>query len=348
MFTAAAGALRHAFHHLGDVDGHVRLGLYSGWPGIALAGVRAAHLLDEQEWLERGCDLLRRTEREQLGAIPADGGAGSEEFDLIAGRAGALVALLRVHGFTGDEYLVDAAVQLADRLVSSAEATGHGWSWRSPGHRRKENLTGFSHGAAGVAFALVEAFRETGDQRYRDAAEQAFRYERHWFDPAAGNWPDFREGRAPGRRVGRRFPFATLWCHGAPGIALSRLHAYQVLGDPVCRDEATVALATTRRAILSALGTGSANFSLCHGVAGNAEAILHARRILSDAPVSDETPERVGSAGVDRYASTSTPWPCGTHTAETSNLMLGLAGIGYFYLRLHDATVPSVLLPACA
>ena len=28
----------------------------------------------------------------------------------------------------------------------------------------------------------------------------------------------------------------------------------------------------------------------------------------------------------------------------TPDLMLGLAGIGYFYLRLHDPTIPSILL----
>ena len=40
------------------------------------------------------------------------------------------------------------------------------------------------------------------------------------------------------------------------------------------------------------------------------------------------------------------PWPYGvTSGGETPNLMLGTAGIGYFYLRLYDAAaIPSVLL----
>jgi hypothetical protein len=29
-------------------------------------------------------------------------------------------------------------------------------------------------------------------------------------------------------------------------------------------------------------------------------------------------------------------WPCGISGGQTPNLMLGLAGIGYFYLRLYD------------
>ncbi|HEY2739710.1 MAG TPA: hypothetical protein VGK45_14975 [Thermoanaerobaculia bacterium] len=41
------------------------------------------------------------------------------------------------------------------------------------------------------------------------------------------------------------------------------------------------------------------------------------------------------------------PWPCGTFgSAEVPGLMLGLAGIGYFYLRLADPDrIPSVLIP---
>jgi hypothetical protein len=52
----------------------------------------------------------------------------------------------------------------------------------------------------------------------------------------------------------------------------------------------------------------------------------------------------VGDVGIESYAAKDLPWPCGTHEGETASLMLGLAGIGYFYLRLNDATVPSLLL----
>lgn len=38
------------------------------------------------------------------------------------------------------------------------------------------------------------------------------------------------------------------------------------------------------------------------------------------------------------------PWPCGT--VEVPGLLLGLAGIGYFYLRFADpAGTPTVLIP---
>ena len=57
--------------------------------------------------------------------------------------------------------------------------------------------------------------------------------------------------------------------------------------------------------------------------------------------------EAAGARALDRFEDAGMPWPCGVMGAgETPNLLLGLAGIGYFFLRLYDSgTVPTVLLP---
>jgi lantibiotic modifying enzyme len=211
--------------------------------------------------------------------------------------------------------------------------------------RNQRNLTGFSHGAAGAGYALLALFHATGDAQYREAAMLAFQYERHWFDPTVGNWPDFRGD--PVSRYWRKRPlaFATLWCHGAPGIALSRLRAYEMLNDEICKAEALTALQTTRKMIESTLSTGLGNFSLCHGLAGNAEVLLYGSQVLG--PECGEAAAwalHVAHAGMERYATRRAPWPCGTYGGETPNLMLGLAGIGHYYLRLHCPATPSILI----
>ncbi|HYP18471.1 MAG TPA: lanthionine synthetase LanC family protein, partial [Chloroflexia bacterium] len=50
--------------------------------------------------------------------------------------------------------------------------------------------------------------------------------------------------------------------------------------------------------------------------------------------------------GMVQYGQQRMPWPCGVMGGgENPSLMLGLAGIGYFYLRLYDPDkVPSVLM----
>ena len=87
------------------------------------------------------------------------------------------------------------------------------------------------------------------------------------------------------------------------------------------------------------------NFSLCHGLAGNSESLLYAYETLGPDFGDLRTASLVvAQAGLDRFASTGAPWPCGTQSMESPGLMLGLAGIGHFYLRLHDPPIRSILI----
>jgi len=197
-------------------------------------------------------------------------------------------------------------------------------------------LTGFSHGAAGISWALLELFRATGEERFRQGAEQGFRYERSCFSAQHGNWPDFQLSK------GKILECSTAWCHGAPGIGISRLRAWQILKEGLYREESEIALGTTMAALRD---TSQGNYSLCHGHAGNAEVLLYASQVI-EGPDYRAAAERVAMEGIERYEDERIPWPCGSpDEAETPDLMLGLAGIGYFYLRLCDAVDnPSMLI----
>jgi lantibiotic biosynthesis protein len=72
--------------------------------------------------------------------------------------------------------------------------------------------------------------------------------------------------------------------------------------------------------------------------------LLEADRILG-APDLREIAVNIGHAGIEQFESQRLPWPCGfPGGGETKNLMLGTAGIGYFYLRLHDSETRTVLM----
>lgn len=227
----------------------------------------------------------------------------------------------------------------------SALKSPEGWSWKTidfPGHTEGRNLTGFSHGTAGIGWAFLELFEATREPRFRNAAEEAFRYERTHYNAENENWPDFRDFlRPPGSPSTPAF--GTAWCHGGPGIALSRMRAWQITGSPQMREEAEAGVRTTKRALESP-GAVTTGFSLCHGCAGNADVLLEASRILGE-PGLREVAEKIGYAGIERFESKRLPWPCGLPGAgETKNLMLGTAGIGYFYLRLENPDMPTVLM----
>lgn len=321
----AVAALRHAHAHAGDDDQPRGPGLYAGRVGVALASVRSGLLLDDEEAVARGEELLVDLEPDA-------------EFDLMTGNAGTILGLLELGRHLRRADLADRAQDFGRRLLADARPGDAGASWASPVQRHRRDLTGLSHGTAGVAVALLELWRASGERAYRDGARAALAYERALYDPAAGNWPDLRtrdDGTA----------FATFWCHGAPGIALGRLRAFELLGDAATLAEARDALATTRRAVTAELASGAGNFSLCHGLAGNAEVLLEAaRRGCDDDGRNAELARAVADAGVERHVRRDAPWPCGTFEGETPCLFLGLAGIGLFYLRLDDEARASVLL----
>ena len=63
------------------------------------------------------------------------------------------------------------------------------------------------------------------------------------------------------------------------------------------------------------------------------------------APNLRQAAEQAGYSAIEQFEGQRLPWPCGLPGAgETKNLMLGTAGIGYFYLRLADPKLPTVLM----
>lgn len=334
----AAAAFRQALSRADTVPPDARLGLFTGWAGIALTAATAAVSLGEPALLEGARSLVDRYRRE---------GLDEAEFDIIMGKAGAVLMFLMLRDVLDAPEFAAEAVRLGDRLVDTADETEAGLSWSTSSYPTLDNLNGFSHGAAGAAYALLELFAATGDERYRHTAEGAFRYERSWFDEGQSNWPNLLDD--PNQPRGRRngpYPYMTAWCHGAPGIALSRLRAYQLLGDEALYKEATVALRTTHDAVSNVLRSQTGNFSLCHGLAGNADILLHGWQVLgSDFAQGRTAAHEVALTGIEQYGERDRAWPCLDTGEESLPLMFGIAGVGQFYLRLRDpAGVSSVLM----
>jgi lantibiotic modifying enzyme len=135
------------------------------------------------------------------------------------------------------------------------------------------------------------------------------------------------------------------WCHGAAGIALSRLRAYELLGDEVCRSEAETAIQTTLNNLYGNTEISQTNYSLCHGLGGNCETLLYGAKVLAS-PGLFARAEEVALRGIESYEEQRLPWACGGPGGlETAGLMLGLAGISYYYLRMADPDgTPSLLI----
>lgn len=328
-------ALNQALSLSAEMQGAARNGFYAGASGLAYVLVRIGQLQQNEALIQRGL-----SEMATLLPLAPD----AHYVDVIGGSAGAIPAMLKLGLEHQREDFVEMAQRHGDELLKHAVKSDQGWSWDTMHVPGQKNLTGHSHGVAGIVTALLELYRACGEKRYLEGAKQGLRYERHLFSAPHSNWPDLRMMDTSQPEAAPIYNLA--WCHGAPGIGLSRLRNVALLdSDPELMQELNAALQTTAHALLVPWVHGMGNYSLCHGSCGNAELMIMAGHDLNR-PDLLQVAHKVAQEGWQHYGQTEMAWPCGVAGAgETPNLMLGTAGIGHFYLRLHDpVAVPSVLI----
>jgi type 2 lantibiotic biosynthesis protein LanM len=216
------------------------------------------------QWLDRP-DFLQIAMQLAL-LITPERVQADRSLDVMSGAAGALLSLLALYQVTADEELLQRAILCGRHLLEQRVETQAGpRAW--PGSDGIA-LTGFSHGVAGTAYALLQLFAVTHQREFLDAACEGIDYERSVFVPEVGNWLDFHKVKEAAG------PYVTSWCHGAPGIGLARLGGLHVLDTPEVRRELDVALKTTL-----AHGLPSAD-NLCCGNFGRIEFLLAAAQRL--------------------------------------------------------------------
>jgi lantibiotic modifying enzyme len=331
----AIGAMNHAMAGSAEMQEQVRPAFYSGAAGIAFVTLELGRIWNDPRMVARGLRDLKKA---------CNGTPNEAWVDIIGGSAGTIQLLLDVAARFDQPELVDLATAHGRMLLRAARRTDIGWSWDTLQGQSEQPLCGYGHGAGGIGCALLELWAETGNAEYRHACLEAFRYERSHFSPEHHNWPDLRNMTGympPGQQA-----FAMAWCHGGPGIGLARLRALELLrAEEATTRDLNEALQTTVTACSNIMFPNSGNLCLCHGLGGNTDLLL----IASDIQGRHDlrlVAENVGRQAIAQIRMPDLPWPCGVTTGgETPNLMIGLSGIGHFFLRLHDSVkVPSLLL----
>lgn len=250
--------------------------------------------------------------------------------DILSGSAGVILGLFALYDISPDEPLFEQIMAAGHRLVQTRTKSETGYqTW--PTLDRKV-LTGFSHGAAGIAYALLRLYAVTGDEDLLAVAREGIVYESSVFVPGVGNWPDFRVENQPS--------FMTTWCHGAPGIGLARLGGLSILDNAQIRKDIEIALQTTR-----AFGIQDMDH-LCCGNLGRIELLLEAASRLSR-PELAEVASRQAEQVLKRAEHTGSfvLHPLLPRQIYSPGFFLGTAGIGYTLLRLaHPDLLPCILL----
>lgn len=296
-----------------------------GVGSIAYGLATVAELLDDPDMLEAAAAAAA--------LISPDAIAVDDRFDVMAGAAGACLALLKIHAITGEPRFLDLARRCAEHLMANRPEEGSPWTSGILGFRP---LTGMSHGASGYAVMFSRMFRATGDAKHQAAARDMVGFEAEQFDRRRGEWRDMRlqpDAIAPA--------WPNQWCYGASGIGEARLRL--VADKTFSRNELDEDIEAAIRAVL--LKTQHSNDTLCCGVAGHANFLLNAGAIRGRADLLDAANARISEIAGRWVRDGDVRWDLGTMSRQYSvGLFRGLAGIGYVSLRTEAPELPNVLV----
>ena len=158
-----------------------------------------------------------------------------QKSDLLNGISGTIIGLLLIYNETFNSFLKKLLVDLTRKLIKRINVEKKGMSWKTNSH---VSLCGVSHGNSGIALVFMELGVFFENPLFLHIAEKAFKYENQFFDKHERNWPDFRNVsenkliendnffKNPGRL--KKLRYVSSWCHGAPGIGLTRIRAFQI------------------------------------------------------------------------------------------------------------------------
>lgn len=302
---------------------NANLGGTEGLGSIIYSLVKISHFLQNRVFLEDAQRVAGLITLEQI--------SSDRIFDIMTGAAGTILALLVLYSETEDSAILDKAIACGNHLLDNRINTNTSHlAWKNIAAEKP--LTGFSHGAAGIAYALSRLYAVTQKKEFLKAAMEGIAYERSVFSESFANWPDFR---APDQTT-----FGISWCHGAPGIALARLGSLSILPAEEIQQEAEVALQTTEKIELWGKD------SLCCGNFGRFEVLLIGSQKLVR-PQLEETIHRQVAWVVARAKEVGEYnfFPNTPRVIFNPTFFQGSAGVGYQLLRLaYPEDLPSVLL----
>ena len=286
-------------------------GFMTGLGGIIYAFLKCGILLNDPRWIENAVSLTTSLTSEDI--------QKDQIYDFIGGNAGLALVLLSLYQTTQDPTVLKKAEECGEALLKSASKQSTGIAWGSP---EGYCLTGMSHGAAGIAYALFHLGSVLSREDFTKSAEQALAYEASLFSKTNNNWADLRASTPSFN--------AFQWCHGSPGIALSRL-CILPFSSSLCRQELEIALSSTISHLKGNID------HLCCGNVGRLSILWNAS-IKLDRPdlkqlVLDQTALLLEKYTQDNHF---TLFSSLDKKLDSPSFMQGLSGIGYFLLRVID------------
>ncbi len=254
----------------------------------------------------------------------------NDSYDIIDGLAGVLVIVLNLYELNKDKKLEDLSIQIGKDIIQNIQIKNEIAYWNKD-NKNELMIAGFSHGLAGVTYALGKLYKLTDYKESISTINSLIGIENNYYNDDIKNWIDLRS-----QDILNPDDSPIHWCHGATGIGLSRLKIKDIINTS---DDLQKALEAVKKD-----GLYCDSDCLCHGNLGNIELLLEIYRQNDDINLYNKAIKRTNEIIIENKFRNGYRNGVGQEF-DSPSLMLGLSGIGYEMLRVLDPMkYPSILL----
>lgn len=286
------------------------VGLFTGAGSIVYLNYYAYKVYGDPRYLER----MNRVCEEIIERI--DGFECSA--DIVSGYAGLIV-------FSLNAWIKDKSL---NRLFELAVCCGEKL-YKIHCEKGIPLQSGLAHGYAGVSLAFIMLGTITEKQTLYALGTDLIAQERQLYCPATDTWTICGEAID-----------MNAWCYGAAGILVARTIALDYV-SPADRLWIEADIQACLKRMLKDLNKPDDLDILCHGLVGNLDILLWYARKKHDYELNDVVTSVTANL-VDRIKHHGVYYGNSANVPNIS-FMLGLTGLGYFFERFLDKTIPSVL-----
>lgn len=303
---------------------------YTGLGGVIYTNLKIYEATGIQKYLDNAL-LLTLSNQTQLSTELL-------KADLLSGYTGNLLVFTILYHHSQNEEILRLIHLLVDRLIQEARVSEMGVKWDY--HQSKkayDSMTGFSHGASGIAYCLMELSMYFGEPGLLYLAEEALAYEMQYYHAPANNWLDLRIGNyelsKPGAHLWQLETFisdmagANAWAHGAAGVGLSRNLAFTLTQKDIYLKQCNLVM---EKCLSDLQNKARPDFTLVSGYTGMIPFLMCNK---DREGIADHICDAIDGA-IEQYRKTNSYSEYLSCGADDYGLFSGKAGVGYVLLQL--------------
>ncbi|SFB45765.1 type 2 lanthipeptide synthetase LanM family protein [Clostridium frigidicarnis] len=240
-----------------------------------------------------------------------------EVYDVIGGSAGSLGVLLSIYNSTEDindkNKILAVAKENYKHILGGVKESQLGVSWPT---KFTPAYSGFSHGSAGYIAYMYKLYKLTGDNEIIHYINKALNFEEELYSDKYNNWFSTEHD----------YSISNGWCHGAPGILLSKAILKENGFENKDLDrKLSIAINSTW---LNGIGN---NPTYCHGDLGSLAILNYAANVTNNVDLKNKSYATFQQLFDDVL---SNNWKKReSRCTKSYSLMIGICGFGYSMLK---------------